>query len=271
MLRRLMLICAAFLLPVGFVALTTTSSSASTPKYDNSQDNVQCASFFGTAKVSPELTGGTVTSETTITIKGVLDGCTDGNGALTQKGTDGASPFFDAKVSGELNGASNSLDTLNGCSQVPSVVHPLKISWAAQYWSGASPIVPYAANTEYNVLDNSSTFTPTQLYGAQLVGQIPADLNSSLGAIGAGGYALSTEGFGEFELGAAADNPALSGPCHGSDGAVVGGFLGNDNGTGTASIAITSQDVNGILFGEEDASNGTYSTLNLGLGDIYVG
>lgn len=237
MFRRVILSTAVVLVASGTalgVLAMSGPASAKTAPYNNSTDTVKCASFFGTAKISPPLSvaGG---SATVLTVKGTLNGCVDGNKALNPKG---GSPgnLFTAKVKGTLNGQSNGIATLLGCATNAGA---LTIKWSA--YAGTAKLA--APTTTVNINQTfGSSFLPGAPFGADNV---------------------ETTGYGVFELGKIATDQGCT------PGSVTGGFLGGDNGASTSAIAVTSQDAFAILFGQANTSSKT--TLTLGLGAVYVG
>lgn len=237
--RKLMMGAAAMTLPLGTVlalALTTGTAYAGAPKYNAGPDTVSCDSLSGTLTVSPalNLTGG---SPTTDTIKGTLDNCTDGLGALNAPGGSPGTGFT-GSISGTLAGTTNSITGLQGCSSSSGTI---TIKWNAE------------AGTE-KLVSADTTVSVAHAYGATFV---PAN----------GGFEtapLSTDGYGSFGLGQA----ATANSC-GSALSSSGAFGGNDSGATGSSYAVTSQDFGAFLLGEE--SSATKSTIGLGIGDAYFG
>ena len=237
MFRRVILSTAGLLVASGTtlgVLAVSGPASAKTAPYNNSTDTVSCASFFGTVKISPPLSGAG-TSPTSLSVKGTLNGCTDGNKALNAKGGTPGSTFT-AKVKGTLNGQSNSILTLQGCA---SNAGTLTITWGA--YAGAAKLT--ASTTVVNINQTfGGSFVPGSPFGAEN---------------------MNTEGYGVFELGKAANDAGCT------PASVSGGFLGTDSGASTSAVAVTSQDTFAILFGQANSASKT--TLTLGLGAVYVG
>lgn len=112
--RKLLLGVAAVSLPLGlglFVATTGPAGAATGPTFLGSalapSDTITCNTLIGTIKISPALTAGTAVPAK-IVVAGTLEGCTDSAGAAPF-------PFFGI-VKGVLNGASNSLTSLQGAT-----------------------------------------------------------------------------------------------------------------------------------------------------------
>ena len=242
-LRRVLLAATAMLLPIGAGANALAGSgnaSAGTPRFDNSTDTVHCGAFFGKATINPALAVGGA-SPTSIALSGTLQGCTDGTGQIS--GSSSTQTAFSGKVSGTLSGATNNITTLLGCSTATGT---LTVSWKG-YYLGASPAEKLA--------DATTSVGVTQIDGNLFAPGAPFGSNN-----------VTTDGFGQFEIGANATAAGCTPPS-----SVSGGFLGTDNGATTASVAITSQDGTGILDGQTNKGSPPVTALLLGIGAYYGG
>jgi hypothetical protein len=223
------------------VALTMPGGAAyAASKYDASGDTVTCNSLFSTIQIAPPLSP-TGTQPTTVSIKGTLSGCTDGNGDLNLKGNPSVS-VFTGSIKGTLSGASNSTATLIGCSTTSG---SLSVKWNAD------------ANGE-GLLNKASTFTLSHAFGATY-------------APTGGGFGMDNipnSVYGAFYLGKAAFTES-GGSCPAGSLAAGSSFSGGDGGTSSAAFGATSQDAVGLASG--NANSATKSSIDLGLGAAYFG
>lgn len=250
MFRRIFMAMAVCLVPlgIGIGALASGgTASASTPKFDTSTDTVTCGSFYGSVAITPGLTGVGPFTGTSITVKGVLQDCTDGSGTVS--GSETGNVPFGGKVSGTLTGTTNDLTALAGCS---SVTGTLTASFKAYDYN--------TLNTPplESLLYKTSTITPTEFFGTTFVPGAPFGTDN-----------MNTPGFGAFEFGkAATDNGCTADlPPAGTQA-----FEGTDSSATTSAFGVTSSDIDAILFGE-DTSTATPSTtkIDLGIGSAYFG
>jgi hypothetical protein len=247
MMRRICMTIAVCLVPIGIGlgALTTGSTaSAGTPKFDNSTDTVHCGSFSGKLTVTPALVSGG-TTPTTVTVKGVLNGCSDATGKVSGSST--SDTLFAGKVTGTLSGTNNDLTSLLGCA---STTGTLTVTWKADYFdSSQSPPLEKLMYTKTAV-------SLTQIFGTTFTPGSPFNTSN-----------MTTPGFGAFEIGAAATANHCAAPTYTSPGA----FLGTDGGATSSSFAVTSMDVLAILNGQATNPTATASTIGLGIGAYYGG
>ena len=245
MVRRLLLVVVAMLIPLGtgvYILASSGSASAGAPTFNNGTDIVNCSTFDGSVIVSPALAlGGT--SPTTIAVKGVLLGCSDGTGKVS--GSDTSNTAFSGKVSGTLSGATNNITVLAGCSTATGT---LTVSWKGFYYDAS------ATPPSEKLLYKTSTVSLSQIYGTLFSPGSPFGTDN-----------VTTDGYGAFEIGKNATDNGCTAPTYTFPGA----FLGTDNGATSASVAITSQDATAILDGQANTSSGT--KLGLGIGAFYGG
>lgn len=247
MIRRLIMLGALVALPLGFIAATAGSSFAPAT-YNDSADTVTCGSFIGTATVTPALSI-TGSSPDSISVKGDVYGCTDGNGQMNLK-NDGSEPYFYGKVSGTMAGTSNNLTGLSGCS---SDTGTITVDWDA------------TANGTEHLAESDTDVNVTHIFGLQLT-SLPSPFNTDN---------MSTPGYGEFLIGYPAINaehgdgancPASASVPNSGTGSA---FSNGDGGAAGGTVATTANDVNSILQGEESTS--AHSVLTLGAGAFYSG
>lgn len=245
MVRRLLLVVAVLLIPLGagaYVLASSSAASAGAPTFNNSTDTVNCSSFSGSVTVTPALVlGGT--SPTTLALKGSLLGCSDGTGKVS--GSDASSTAFSGKVTGTLTGSSNNISVLAGCSGASGT---LTVTWKGYYYDAS------ATPPSEKLLYKTTQVSVSQIYGTLFSPGSPF-----------GSSNVTTDGFGAFEIGANATSNGCTAPTYTSPGA----FLGTDSGASSASLAITSQDATAILDGQANKSGET--ELGLGIGAYYGG
>ena len=156
MVRRLLLVVVALLIPLGtgaYILTTSGSASAGAPTFNNGTDTVNCSTFDGSVLVTPALAlGGS--SPTTIAVKGVLLGCSDTSGKVS--GSDTSNTAFSAKVSGTLSGATNNITTLAGSSTATGT---LTVSWKGFYYDAS------ANPPSEKLLYKTTTVSLHQIYG----------------------------------------------------------------------------------------------------------
>ena len=239
--RKLLLAAGALALPVTTIAATAipTGAAFAAVKYDATLDTVQCGSMFAAVTISPALSP-TGSSATTISIKGTLYDCTDGNGDLNLKGQPGIP--FTGSIKGTLTGTSNNTANLLGCSTTNG---SLGIKWNA------------TAGATEGLVNKSSTLNLTAAYGTTYFPSggefgnlnIPSPVN------------------GSFAFGAAAH--AQDNACAAGNLGAGSAFSGNDGGTASAAYGVTTQDAVALAQGDANSTKGT--ALNLGLGAAYFG
>jgi hypothetical protein len=244
MIRKLLLVGSALLMPMAAGAYVLTSGGAAgagAPTFNNSTDTVNCSTFLGKTTVSPALSL-TGSSPTTITVKGKLYGCTDGTGKVS--GSETTQTDFGGSVTGTLSGTTNSVATLAGCSNATGT---LTIKFKGYYNPGAS----------YEKIEYSSiTANLSQIYGALFSPGAPF-----------GNDHVTTDGYGSFQIGANATAAGCTAPTYSGTQA----FGGSDNGASTAAVAVTSQDAGAIVDGQANNTSTNVTTLDLGIGALYGG
>jgi hypothetical protein len=133
MIRKLLLVAAATAMPLGFIAATTGTSSAGTPKVNATTATVSCTGISGTASFKPNVTTDESAGTGKTSIKATLTGCTTNDGVTVTK----------ASVKGTLTTTRTAGE--NGCTALAggsAAAGPLTTKWSTtpKLSSGASVI-----------------------------------------------------------------------------------------------------------------------------------
>ena len=201
--NKVLMIGAAAALLASSLGIAAGTASAGPPPTNVANDHVTCNTIYGTVGFKPSLIiGGTATSDA-ISVKGVVDGCTD---------TDNPAVLFTASsFSGKLAGTSNNALSLLGPS---AVTGSIKISWKLQKASvkitpTSSVVSPTTATggTEAGVPGlGANAYASFSLTGTTVTGAF----TGSDGGAGSSTFAVTSQDLGAFTVAAATGIKAIN-------------------------------------------------------------